>query len=287
MAIDVATIFYAINQLEKDFLGINRYWNTYNVDQKVVFELYQQYKNVLGSLKNLKAKASIDWEVLNKYLTDNGFDKMFSGPLEGIGAVSILDMLVEWLKRAEICNIYGNDGQFHVGFEIPVNGRDAYIINGNNVVRLKTKSGDSLWLTMPEKAPNYLMSLVRIAFTTMSQEHMSDHLVTTVRVPEIVFDIKPDISFLVCSDTHDANGQYWFISQAYQQFKLKMNRKGARVQVATGLAMRKGGAMADEPQPLVFNRPFVGWFTQTAAPLLPIAIFYADYNSWQGTESLR
>ncbi len=285
-AIDVTTIWHALNKLERVFLGANRIWGTKNQQQVVVFELYRRYKEVLNRLNYLKAEASTDWRELNHFLTENGFNEMFTGPLGGIGAVSILDMLVEWLEKANHCEIYGYDGQTHVGFEIPEIGRDVYKVEGLNspLARIKTKSGDSLWLTMPTKEPNGPLDMIGVAFTTMAANLEPAKNITTVKLPEVDFDIKPDISFLCGADTHDTSGQYWYIDQAYQQFKLRINRDGAHVKVATGISMRKGISMG--PSPLIFNKPFIGWFTQKDTNL-PIAIFYADYDCWKAVEDLR
>ncbi len=285
-AIDVTTIFHALHTLENAYLGADRKWGTKNQNQIVVFELYRQYKGMLSALANLKAKASTDWEELNRFLTDSGFDPMFNGPLEGIGVVSILDMLIEWLKQAALCEIYGRDNRTHAGFEIPQGGHTVFTVEGSQVASLLTKSGDKLWLTMPNTTPTSPMDLIRIAFTTMSKGHSRVGNISTVQVPEVDFNMKPDISFLVGADTHDESDQYWYISEAYQQFMLRINKEGARVKVATGMAMRKGIDL-DEPRPLVFNRPFIGWFTQVSAPRLPIAIFYADYDCWKKAGNLR
>src|SRR5512146_1506006 len=110
-AIDVVTVFHALEALENSFLGRDRAWRTGNTLQTVVFELYKRNKGLLSKLTGLKAKASVDWMELNNYLTANKFDPMFDGPLNGIGAVSILDLLVEWLKEARVCEIYANHSQ--------------------------------------------------------------------------------------------------------------------------------------------------------------------------------
>ena len=286
-AIDVITIMHALQALEDKFLGKDRSWIAYGPEQTIVFELYRRLKNDVRALQHLKSKASTDWNVLNNYLDENGFDKMFAGPLNGIGAVSILDMLVEWLKQGTLCNIYAQDYKEHEGFEIEENNRRIYKMQDQTTIaELLTKSGDSLWLTMPDSLPTGSLDMIRIAFSAMRKGMLQSYSkFTAVQVPEISIDLKPDISFLTCAETIDAGNQKWFISEAYQQFKLKMNREGARAKVATGIAMRKGVSF-DEPQPLVFNRPFMGWFTQNGSRL-PIAIFYADYDVWRQAGDLR
>lgn len=286
-AIDVVTLFHALSALEDEFLGKDRMWEGKNTDQKYILGLYAKNKALLSKLKGLKSKASIEWQVLNDFLKKDHFDPMFDEPFEGIGAVSILDMLVKWLYTASLVEIYGKDQQFHTGFEIPEVGREAFKVGNQHLARLKTKSGDFLWLVTTEAQPQSPFALVRYAFSTMEMAREPDRLVTTVQVPEVDFDIKPDIRFVVGVSTHDKNDAYWYIAQAKQQFKLRINKEGAHAKVSTGLVAKRGGPMPDEPQPLVFNKPFVGWFTQKAAPNLPIAIFYADYSCWKHTTGLN
>jgi len=294
MAIDVVTMFRALAELEEEFLGKGRTWTHTTTDQKIIFELYRRYMPALSRLTRIKSKASTDWQVLNDFLVADNFDPMFNGPLDGIGAVSILDMLVNWLVEAGICNILGNDSAKHIGFEIPAHGRQVYTPTGfkSPLVGLETKSGDLLWLAIPDQVPVDLVDMIRIAFTAMSRpsvisRRQSPDVITTVQVPEVKFDVKPDIApLLVSAFTFDEARSRWYIDQAMQQFKFAMNKEGARAKVATGIAMRKGISL-NEPKPLVLNQPFMGWFTQPGAPTLPIAIFYADYGSWQAAGDLR
>ncbi len=288
-AIDVTTIFRAFKELEDEFLGSNRSWTPKNEEQEFVFKLYDRFRDVLDLLEGLKAKASTDWETLNKFLVDDSFSPMFNDPLDGIGVVSILDMLVKWLMEARICQIQGMDKQEHLGFEIPKGGRNINLVGGlaSPLVRLSTKSGDSLWLTMPKKKPTGSMDLLRSAFSSMNKVHVPDVSYTSVRVPELSFDLRPNISFLQGAGTIDDRERDWYIDKAKQQFKLKISREGARVKVATGLDVVRAYSMATRPIPLVFNRPFIGWFTQTRVPNLPIAIFYADYDCWQEAGDLE
>jgi len=301
-ALDVTTIFHALETLEKrvklqsgfqnsvvdmkTYLGSGREWSTDSPEQEWAFGLYRRFYDVLGRLHSLKSKASTDWEVLNAYLVANGFDKMFDGPLDGIGAVSILDMLVEWLHTATLCDIYGMDRSTYPGFKIPVAGVEIYQVEGFDMplARLATKSGDPLWLLMVEKEPATPIDAAKTAFAAIGALRELDRRFAGVEVPMVDINIKPDISFLCGANTTAADGQWWYIDQAFQQFVFKMNERGARAKVATGIAMRKGVSFG--PTVLHINRPFVGWFTQQGVPDLPIACFYADYDSWKQVASL-
>jgi hypothetical protein len=74
----------------------------------------------------------------------------------------------------------------------------------------------------------------------------------------------------------------WFIGEAYQEFKLRANEKGARVKVATTLFVARGIRLA--PEPYVMNQPFLGCFTQPGHDKLPLAAFWADTDSWRNPE---
>lgn len=290
MAVDAVTIMRALWELEKQFLGKGRLWSTTDDPAQILFfTLYQKHVDELESLKNLVARASIDWTELNDFLRINGFDPMFDRPLDGIGAVSIIDMLIEWLHQAQLCTINGRDGVDHVGFEISTSGRRVFKTpQGVLLVELLTKSGDSLWL-----AHDAQLSTPSDLFELMSYPFLIDPLLIDVsskfagvQVPEFGFDIKPDIGFMKMASTTDLDGQFWYIFEAKQEFRLRVNREGARVKVASGIGMRKGIDLS-EPMPIVFNQPFIGWFTQKGAPGLPIAAFNAHYDCWHGVDSLE
>jgi hypothetical protein len=196
---------------------------------------------------------------------------MFDEPLGGTGIVSILDMLVEWIEKADIIQIIGHDSERYTAFL--ASDYEVFRVEGNrDIVQLKTRSGDLLWLTMVGAIDE--IELLHIALDTINSPHEHDYTVSSIAVPNVEFDIKPNLDFLIGSGIGD--GQY--ISEIHQQFKLRLDRTGAEAKVATGMVARSA-ALIEERQ-VVFDRPFVGWFTQKDVPHLPIAIFYADYDSW-------
>ncbi len=96
------------------------------------------------------------------------------------------------------------------------------------------------------------------------------------QVPMVDFDIKPDISWLLDADTYTESGEYYFVAQAAQQFKMRMDETGARVKVATVIVTLRG--ISEEPKVFVLDRPFYGWWTQKGLSL-PMAAFFADWDS--------
>lgn len=278
-ALDLVTIFHALLELEKEFLGKDRIWNSLGEEQKHLLNLYYMYKSEVLKLADLKAKASPDWETLNAFLQENKFDPMFDSPLDGLGVVSILDKLVKWIIKGDLCTIISPKGSFP-GFKLPEGSFEVYSLprHKSPLVRIKTQSDDSLFLLMSEQNHNGV-GIFDYALSCMENMGKTANSYNAIRIPKVDFDIKPDISFLVGANTRDEKKDTWFITQAKQQFKFRMNELGARAKVATGILAKRGFSPQADPD-LIFDRPFYGWFVQGDS-LLPMAVFYADYDSWK------
>lgn len=288
MAVDVTTIFHALLELHKYHEWKDLKWDTFSPEQVAAFTLFERFGPSVRRLKHLKAKASTEWTVLNKFLTDDGFDEMFDGPLDGVGAVSIIDMLIEWLRTAELCKIQVFSPRLteYPGFAISPSGYRLHDLGQGYpiLVELLTKTGENLWAMQATSAPRGHLDMIQTAFTTMSmQRRPSQRKTSTVELPEVSFDIKPDISWLKGALKTNTR---WYISDAMQQFKFKMNRFGARMKVATGIVTRCLGVQAG-PLPLVFDKPFYLWATQPGVPNLPIGIIYADTDTWKAAGDLN
>jgi hypothetical protein len=281
-ALDTTTILHALATLEGEFLGTQCVWEPVNGGQTKIFGWLTACKDQLKRVAGLKSKASTDYRVLNAFLAEERFSIRLN-PFEGIGVVSILDKLVEWLDgAAALTEIRGANGQTFPGFEIEANGAHVYRVVGQPgpLVEMKTKSADTLWLYLPDENISIYdgIDLVRMIAGVMASPRSTHDRYAGVRVPKIDFDITPDISFLIGAGVIDKDGLDWYITQAIQQFKFRMNEKGARARVATAISAKRG--MSFEPVKLSINRPFYGWFTQPGFDM-PIASFYADYNSWK------
>ena len=98
------------------------------------------------------------------------------------------------------------------------------------------------------------------------------------KVPMIDFDLTPDLKWLLGAGLTTKPGGHYAITQALQQFKLRMDETGARVKVATALA--PSGAMHYYPTVFLVDRPFYGWWTQRGVDL-PMAVFFADWDCWR------
>lgn len=280
MALDLATIGHALATLEEVFLGPDTVWRTFNYEQARMFAWYREHREQLKVLAGLKALASTDYNQLNDFLEKNGFERLFD-PFDGIGAASILDMLIEWLRVYPTTTVEAYDGKTwreFPAFTVDAAGVEVYEVEGFDypLARLLTTTGDSLWLMMVYQSPASGLDLASMAMV-MARANRSIHPDYTLGavVPMAELDLKPDLSWLLGASTEDD----WVITQAFQMFKLRITSRGARVKVATGIALER--SLSFEPEPLVFNQPFIGFFTQKGQDDLPLAAFYAAPDVWR------
>lgn len=281
-ALDIVTILKCIKEAEDKFLGEGRKWGTKDEKQTLIFKWYAKYKNVLNKIIGLDAKASEDARELNDFLKSKGFAPMFHELTSNdIGVASILDKLVKWLQgTAQLVDIVAENRQTYPGFELPKEGTRIFETSRGLLAELKTRSNDTLWLLLPSRGIALEgLEMVKMAFELMSQEHAPARYYAGAKIPMLDFEVKPNINFMNGVDTYDQQGAYWFIAQAFQAFKMRMDEEGARVKVATG--MRLFTASIPVKVKLVFNRPFYGWWTQDGLEELPIAVFCVDYDSWR------
>lgn len=289
-ALDVLTILHALNVLDGELKTTG--WNAKNPQQKQIFEWLTEHRDLLARVTGLDAKASRFWEELNQFLTDHKFDPMVEpfDPDMGIGVVSILDKLVKWRNGpgAKV-QIETEQGECP-GFELPAQGVNIFEVAGypgSYLLELLTKSDDTLWLFVHGDTNLHGLDMVELSMDVMSRARKTPMRKSMfgqgeywafagAQVLMLDFDVKPDISWLLNADTHTESGEYYFIAQAAQQFKMRMDETGARVKVATVIVTMRG--ISEEPKVFVLNRPFYGWWTQNGLNL-PMAAFFADWDS--------
>jgi hypothetical protein len=293
-ALDVVTIMHALSKLEEE-LSLQG-WSPQNDQQEQFLAWYEQHGDALRDVTGLEALVSRFYEELNKFLTDRRFDPMVEpfDPSRGIGAVSVLDKLVHWLSGpGEIVQIPTAQGE-KPGFELPPSDVNVYKVEGyegSYLLELLTQTDDTLWLFVHGDTSLENLELVNLSMdvmskprkTPMSQDPFGNTDYATfagAQVPMVDFNIKPSLDWLLGFET--TGDPYYFVAQAKQQFKMRMDETGARVKVATVIVLEKCIRM--EPTVFVVDRPFYGWWTQKGLDL-PMAVFFADWDALHQPES--
>lgn len=275
-AIDFTTIAHALGEIG-GVTGVTR-WLPATEAQAKFLMWFGKHHDEIAKLTNITAKASPDYMVLNEYLTEKGFDIKLD-PFDGIGVVSILDMLVEWLVKGKLTTIENwDEDTTYPAFEISADGVELYMVEGHVLARLLTKSGQDLWLTK-WREPDSELDLA------LTAQHLMDaprHRLTGrwqgVQVPMLEMDISPDLSWL--PGIHSSPPTNWTVAQVLQQFKLRANERGAHIKVAAAVVVTRSAS--SKPVPYVFDEPFIGFFTQPEGRV-PLAAFYADTDVWENS----
>ncbi len=282
--LDLSTMAHALNELSNTQLGACT-WVGVSESQRQFLDWYKANRDEVAKLDSLEALASFDSDELNNFLTERGFKPVFE-PSYSLGVVSVLDMLVEWIVKGANTTIYTYDpalgeSRNFPAFEIAPEGVDVYNVHRyeHPLVRLHTKTGHSLWLVQSDE-PHSGLRLNEIARDYLSRDYpVSTEWTAGVRVPMLEMDLEVELDWMtgLSAAVHDVGGEFT-IDRAVQQFKLRANDVGARVKVATSFAFE---SMSYKPEPYVFDRPFIGFFTQPGHDKLPLAAFWADTDSWR------
>lgn len=281
----------------EDILGPDRRWVPTNAEQLQFKTEIMKMRDELPrfSKEELRHWANKNHEVLNAISRKEGFSIQLKpfGPDE-FGVISILDVLVEWLIKGSAGTkiLRGGKeyaavsmdrtgtvgGQYHELFEVYVSENHT-----EPVVMLATKSGDRVFMTVAYTPAEGFVLSGRIDNIRKGLQKTSGY--EALRFPMVDLNQQVDISWLIYMNTTDAQGRPWFISQALQQTKFKMNEVGARVksEVAIGL-MRYAAPRA--PRTLIIDRPFYLWMERDGVTI-PIMYSYIDEQDWKNPGSLE
>jgi len=249
--------------------------------------LSSKNKKLLSKIKDLNVKISFDAEKLNKMLKEANF----SGSIEELGInkmgfVSILDKTTRWLEVADKCKIQTKVGE-KPGFRLRSKEVGIYEVDGYKksiLVRPYSKTENNIWFFLHDDPNIKGVEMSKLAFDVMNKEHWVHSKYEGAKVPKIDFEVKPNIKWLTelmfHPDTQNINDAF-FLNEAKQIFKLRMDEKGARVKVVTFGSGIIGSAIRVRKEILIIDRPFYGWWTQNYLEELPMAPFYADYYCWK------
>lgn len=290
MVIDPVTILKALMALEShENFPQTLAWDSANQTQARLLELYARWRSEITGLHSLESMASGVAAELNNFLSSRGFDPMFEAlGKDELGVAAVLDMLIEWLKPGELCDIQA-PGLFapFSGFEISGSGTgfDFYEMEGNQgpLIRLATKTGDWLWIAIPNEPLRDEASLAFSVMELMQRSRVPSHRYASVKIPMVDIRTEADISFMKGATTHDCDGIEWRISKAIQQFRFRINAQGARARVATGMVFEKCISL-DEAY--VVDGPFVAWMTQGKS-VIPIAMAYIGTDCWKSSSDFE
>lgn len=273
----------------EEWLGQELNWNSVNEDQEEFFELfYEAGMAAIPALGDqLKRKASGELAPINEFLKANGFDIQLTVPpgVGGFCVASILDVLVEWMKKGTRRKITNEKGTFD-GVHLKQNDGVAILQNAHvhphPVARIATKSGDKVYMTPVDGLPSGRFALEsKIRSILVGLEH-PDYRYEGVVFPMVNYDREIDISFMQGLNCNEPKPGFYVV-QAKQQTKFRMNETGARVESAAAMTMRC--MSANIKSPFVIDRPFLLWITRRGVNMPLFGGLFAE-DVWSDPETL-
>jgi hypothetical protein len=270
------------------FLGPDRQWRPTNrrpIDEQQKRFLEQFFRICRADrIPEIKSFASASIEEVNRFLADNGFSIQLSPlPWGSFGAASILDLLIEWIEKGEKTEVETDAGKRFPGVRIEEDNVSFFMAAGHEepIARLVTKSGDRVFMTMFDQSLEGF-DLVEKAEELSEYEEDTTSKYGGLVFPMVDLDQTVDISWLEGINTRDKTDAFWFVAQALQQTKVKMNEIGVRVQSAVAVGLMK--AVMPNPDHII-NRPFLMWITRKGLKK-PLFVGYITEENWKNPGGL-
>ena len=262
-----------------EFIGELLAFEATNNAQSAFLTLFQDKLPEVDKLtEELKSIADKDVSVINAFLKEAGFDIQLDPVSDGFAVASILDVLVKWLEEGKKTTI--RDGKYPA-----VKLKEGVSIfmgpHGNPLVAVETKSGDIVFMTVVDEVPGDAFAVQTLV------DEMTASKATPWRgnnqgviFPMVNYNQEVDISWLCGLKVHPE----WYVQQALQQTKFRMNEIGARAQSAVAMTLRCASVMA-EPKPIVIDRPFLLWIDRQGVDTPLFSGIFAE-DVWEEPEGL-
>ncbi|MFA5052499.1 MAG: hypothetical protein WC565_00335 [Parcubacteria group bacterium] len=237
------------------------------------------------SKDELKSYASASAETLNKILERNGFPDMRLADLNRweFGTAAILDVMLSWRKKGIKTNLK-YEGKNYPAVEM-AGGLDAGFeivrYKGNDVAAIKTKNGDVVYMTIADKAYEGFALANRINAIADTTPKNSEEKVDSLYFPMIDAKVDSDISWLCGLRIKRTD---FYIAQALEQTKIRMDETGVRVTSAVSLGMQ----ITAYARIVRIDKPFFMWIERTDKEGGKLRYFYGYFaeDSWKAPEGL-
>lgn len=276
----------------EDMLGARRVWSAVNALQSLFLNDFFSRRVELScfSEKELRAWASMAAPDLNEILVREGFSIRLPdfGPDE-FGVVSILDVMAEWLAMGRQLSLRVDKQIYPAVHMMPTSLIDDVFVrlfdasvssaHTHPLVRLNTKSGDSVFMTIADHVYDDFGLMSRIDDIRKSSGVSVCISAPWLLFPMVDIDLETSLDWLVGMHTITAHGDQAKIISAVQQTKFKMNHLGARVKSAVGIGLATTSVHVDLTEPILIDEPFFLWIERPGLSF-PLMYAYIDEQDW-------
>jgi len=231
----------------------------------------------LFSKEELRSKVSPVTEDINSWLKENGYNITLQPVLNdpySFAVASILEVATEWLKKGEETSIPVGPSLSYKAFKLSDMRIAANHIKNypHPKISIRTRSNDTVEFLKSDGLVTNPLKMYEFACDNMVKNNLENvwgsssvdrGQFSTITIPELNIDVRPDISWLV--DLKFASEINWYrITEALQQIKFKMNKVGTEVKTAVAIQVVSGSiciSTKDLPS-YVVDSPFYIWITR-------------------------
>lgn len=248
-------------------------------------ETQQLFLKKLGGLKEdmmefneqeLQSWASQNADELNAIAREKEIPITFSPFSERtFGSLALLELNLAWHgKPAQTeMSFYAENILKVKGLEFNSDSFKVYQSRRHQfpVIKLKTKNGDFVYVTIADKKLNGVALSQRIKTIKKTLSRSKKHY-TQMLMPQLAYESFIDISWL----NEMKNNQDYMVSQAVEYLKLKVDEKGCAVKAGAGMVF----IPISVQQPLTIDKPFYFWIERPGC-LMPLVEGYIDQDAVQ------
>ncbi|MFW9846139.1 MAG: hypothetical protein ACFFD6_05300 [Candidatus Thorarchaeota archaeon] len=265
-------------------------WNAINdTQQEFLDSFYAVCRGEIPNIKELKSIAHTDADFINTWLKTHDFNIQLS-PFEenGFGTAGILDIMGLWLIQGQSAIVKTDDDEQYPGVRLGEDGVSLFKVDKRKelVAALKTRNDDMVYMMMADTVPTGL-ALGQTVQDIMEKMTPTSPKFQGVVFPMIDLNMEGPLDWLLQMQLMIPQGRFpfYFIQQALQQIKLKMNPEGFRVKSATAIAMVLGAA-PPKRRPYIIDRPFLMWITRPGLSK-PLLVSYLNKDVWKDPSGLE
>lgn len=267
-------------------------WRPVNGTQVQLMRRFDMVRSDLAGLPELQAWAKDTAEELNAILELKGFSirlEHWEKSPDKFGVVAIYDITIEWLEEGAVAD--EDTGQAYIlsgnkpAFRLDSTGAGVrfYKVGGRIIAKIPgKKSGDYLCITKTERDLDQfellgLAETLRLAMTDRTSVYDFGGIV----MPNIVFDVQPDISWLIGLNSLDFAGSPWVVTQAKMQAKFAMGRLGAHAKVAVALGFERCVMVPEPKKPdYIVDHDVVIWMERDNVGSVPFFVAYVTKDEF-------
>ncbi|MFZ2970047.1 MAG: hypothetical protein WA063_02790 [Minisyncoccia bacterium] len=286
------TIIGAMGKAD-EILGSNRKWKHANRKQKLfIKELFEPCRFDVKKIKEIESIASGSAAEINDFLRKRGSGAT-TEPFarDEIGIASIMDILVEWIKKGSNVEIETPEKKKYKGVRIGEKGVRFYRSNDHNhpIASLATKTEDQIFMTMLDEEeakckPGEFMLHKKIERIMRDVDGCFDY--GGIKFPKADLDRAEDMNWLLGINTISSKKDSAVIKYAYQKNRLRMNEFGARAQSEfAGMIFFRATARKQKPDHLI-NKPFLCWIVKEGFKK-PLFAAYIAEEDWKDPGDIR